>query len=258
MELITDSFMRIGKGHTICEDYAISNSKGEMPYIILADGCSSSKNTDVGARILTHVAAKNVEDVLYQEGEFVVKSMVVVDSFKLKYSCLDSTLMIVKKVKNSDELEILVYGDGSIIIINKDNSMNHIQINYTKNAPYYLSYMTDFKRFTQYPQIEGNKLLITKNGNTREYNSESYPSFYKRLLLSDIKAVLITTDGLDTFMNTYGDCKSSEEVVEELTNFKNTNGAFIQRRCNRMISEFEKEGYYHLDDFSVGGIYIKD
>ena len=35
---------------------------------------------------------------------------------------------------------------------------------------------------------------------------------------------------------------------------KNTNGAFIQRRCKRQLSLFEKQGYYPYDDFSMVGI----
>ena len=49
----------------------------------------------------------------------------------------------------------------------------------------------------------------------------------------------------------------SKQVVNELAKFKNTNGAFIQRRCKRMIEDLEKEGYFHIDDFSVGGFYFK-
>ena len=54
-----DSVFNIGATHAVCQDYVIARS-GETtfgspnagPYIILSDGCSSSPDTDMGARLL--------------------------------------------------------------------------------------------------------------------------------------------------------------------------------------------------------------
>ena len=50
-----DHYMTIGSSHQVCEDYIISGTE-PFPYIILSDGCSSSKDTDIGARILAQCA----------------------------------------------------------------------------------------------------------------------------------------------------------------------------------------------------------
>jgi hypothetical protein len=55
----TDIFRRIGATHAVCEDYIIEGNK-PFPFIILADGCSTAKNTDMGARILCHLAKQYV------------------------------------------------------------------------------------------------------------------------------------------------------------------------------------------------------
>ena len=48
----TDTFIEIGSQHKVCEDYIIAKDN----YIILADGCSRSENSDMGARILCYMA----------------------------------------------------------------------------------------------------------------------------------------------------------------------------------------------------------
>ena len=61
MTIHIDHLLKKGKTHKICEDYIISGYN-PAPYIILSDGCSSSKNTDVGARVLCHVAKQYLEN----------------------------------------------------------------------------------------------------------------------------------------------------------------------------------------------------
>ena len=48
MEVNVDHFTKIGKNYLVCEDYILSGVS-PTPYIILSDGCSSSKHIDVGA-----------------------------------------------------------------------------------------------------------------------------------------------------------------------------------------------------------------
>src|SRR6185295_18680312 len=44
----TDAAINIGSTHSVCQDYAIARNG----YVVLADGCSSSPDTDIGARLL--------------------------------------------------------------------------------------------------------------------------------------------------------------------------------------------------------------
>ena len=55
MKVNLDWFMKTGRSHNICEDYVMVGLN-PMPHMILADGCSTSPHTDVGARILVMVA----------------------------------------------------------------------------------------------------------------------------------------------------------------------------------------------------------
>src|SRR5215203_2249321 len=49
----TDCFFNIGATHSVCQDYVVAS-----PYLILSDGCSSSPDTDIGARLLVKAAER--------------------------------------------------------------------------------------------------------------------------------------------------------------------------------------------------------
>jgi len=56
----SDSQYLIGHSHHVCEDYALSGFYNGLHYAIVADGCSASKDVDIGARVL----AKSAEGVI--------------------------------------------------------------------------------------------------------------------------------------------------------------------------------------------------
>ena len=47
-----DSAVNIGSTHSLCQDYVIARNPDRAPYVVLSDGCSSSNDTDIGARLL--------------------------------------------------------------------------------------------------------------------------------------------------------------------------------------------------------------
>ncbi|HYO91642.1 MAG TPA: hypothetical protein VEQ40_08400, partial [Pyrinomonadaceae bacterium] len=68
-----DSAFLIGATHAVCQDYAVAgngtpderaavSNLQANPYVILSDGCSSSPDTDIGARLLVKAA----EQVLFK------------------------------------------------------------------------------------------------------------------------------------------------------------------------------------------------
>ena len=270
-----DSFMTIGNSHEVCEDY-IYHSFQVDPYIILSDGCSSSKNTDVGARVLVH-AARNIlnrfihktgipiegdvlGDMIAHEAEETIKKL------GLNTSALDATLLLAYRLK--DKIIINVFGDGNVILKKKDGTTKIYNYQYAKNMPYYLSYYVDAGRQFQYCKEmfetdEGGKCLVTSCHNNDNFNVSiedfvKIPTFI--LPIEDYEMVGIASDGIESFFSPHDNSlrKDYKEVLEELTAFKGTVGEFLKRRCKRAIKNYKKEGIEHYDDVSIGVMLIGD
>jgi len=262
----TDTFLRIGHSHQVCEDYIIS---GETPvkYVILSDGCSSSKNTEMGARILCHLAKQYLlyrkddyrfPSIDYNEmGSWIIHNAeLTARQLGLTRNCLDATLIIAYIFQGI--YYIYMYGDGAVIIQGKDKKVSIMEVEFTKNAPFYLSYKIDPERMDLFHKM-GQDLLI-KHISHNINNENSYAYDYKCLFSYDIQYfpnILICSDGLFSFMKG----TEPEQTIEIATDFlayKSTKGEFLKRRLKRAIKLYEAAGIFHNDDLSVGAFLYED
>lgn len=260
-----DHFLKMGTSHKICEDYIISGYN-PVPFVILSDGCSSSKNTDIGARILTHLAKqylKNEVNNLYYlnidkmknwiiyNAESIIKSMGLEDK-----SCLDATLIISYSI--NDYMYVYMFGDGFLITVDLNNEIYFYEISYKNNAPYYLSYQIDTYTDSLYAKSDPEKSLLNKFGRC---NLEPFDSpFVRKLKALNYKGIFIASDGLSSFINEKGEKYNIEKVLKEVTSFKNSNGEFIKRRMGSkkgVINTLKEKGITHYDDISIGGFFFK-
>lgn len=268
MKISVDHFLKIGSSHKICEDYIISGYD-PIPYVILSDGCSSSKDTDVGARILAHSAKKVLHELIHTQGIDILdnlnnvsfdariysNALVSVQFLGISRQCLDATLIIMYIYEN--HVKIHIWGDGCVL-----NSIKHYgkwitKINYSNSMPFYLQYKYVDKNLKEYRKYAINKTVEKWFDNTH-MSIIPIPvenTFDITFDLNTNSYYLIASDGLDSFIQN-AEHYNIELVNQELTAFKNTNGAFIQRRMKRALSEFEKQGITHFDDISIGGFFI--
>jgi hypothetical protein len=126
-----DVFSSIGKTHQVCEDYVMKGDK-PFPYVILCDGCSSSRNTDVGARILANSMKMAIEKTYirpyiappshmtpppfeyYSLGHTTIAiAKTVSNTMEMNDDCLDATVVVGMLVNNV--IWVYVYGDGAIL-----------------------------------------------------------------------------------------------------------------------------------------------
>lgn len=264
----TDTFIEIGKQHKICEDYIISGVK-PVPFIILSDGCSSSKNTEMGARILCYLAKQYLEyrknelnKLSYKKmGNWIIHNAEMsARQLGLDTTSLDATLIVSFLIDKM--IKIYIYGDGcvvlkSIIPFKKDTLTTIKNIEFKDNAPYYLSYLVDDYRFGLYREKNAYKTLISKysNGNTRFKEYEYDQPIIIEVPIAMYKAILITSDGLESFIvedPAVQEVVDPFEVISGFLAFKNTKGEFLKRRLKRHMSELQKLGIGHYDDLSVG------
>lgn len=251
----TDSTFRIGKGHTVCEDYALHFSNGA----IVSDGCSSSKDTDFGSRIISVLARDEVENAPIINvdvfGSVMSKIEKISSVLNIGLQAFDATLLIAVYLKELQQVVVILSGDGCVIYKERNKAVQFYQFYYENNYPRYLTYKLNKDREGSYLEKE----KYQKRFSSESLIHQKMINDYKILPFSDLELeyLLMTSDGIETFRNT----KTNElipiaDVVSELTDFKQTKGEFIKRRVNKMIKTYEKQGVFHYDDFSVAGIYL--
>ena len=248
----------------VCQDYSICGD-APFPFLILSDGCSSSKDTDIGSRILTHVAKSLILTLsdYYNFGNVVIsESEVLTKKLCLSSSCLDSTL-IVAFITN-DICHIVMHGDGHIFTTNKKGDLKyHQKISYDLNAPYYLSYKLNSQRDELYRDSFNSEYIgqikIFSGGSSRDYPLIIDQTNYTRIHLDDTEYIIISSDGVESFFN-FKTCEkiSEEEVIQEIINIKSKTGNFVKRRVRRMLETYESKGIHNLDDLSVAAFLVKE
>ena len=271
MKIHLDHLLKIGKSHKVCEDYIISGYD-PVPYIILSDGCSSSKDTDIGARFLCHRAKQYLQrresfDSIKESemGDYIIwSSKLAIELLGLDITALDATLTIA--YYDSGILKIIMYGDGHIVAIDKDNTLIET-VEYTKNTPYYLSYKLDYERDKIYRDNKIEK-IINKHYHPILYKMTSSPMEYNKPYISSYiiepnkdQTILIFSDGISTFFNKeQQEFLPIKDLIQDFSSFKTLKGEFLKRRLlskKGAITKLEQQGYNHFDDLSVGAFVIK-
>jgi len=256
-----DTFIDKGSSHQICEDYIISGYD-PFPYIILSDGCSSSKNTEMGARILCYLSKQylkyrkeDLHNLKYRQiGNWIIhNSEMVARQLGLSINCLDATLIIAFHIDG--QIYVYMYGDGAIIK-KKGDDITINKIDFNKNAPYYLSYQIDDYRNNLYHEM-GNDLTITisgSDGESCEVYAYDYPAFFT-FNARDFDTLFITSDGIFSFIvesATERRVVPEGDVLPDFMNFKNVKGEFLKRRLNKALKNLNRRDINHYDDLSVG------
>jgi len=256
----TDTFLRIGKTHQECEDYIIS---GDYPckYVILSDGCSSSNQTEMGARILCHLAKQYLmyrkDDYRFPNLNYKEMGLWIIHNAEfaarqlgLLRNCLDATLIVAYEWE--DIVHIYMYGDGAVIV-QKNDTISIMEIDYTKNAPFYLSYKINPEAMDLFHDLKQD-LTITTSFNLASKHSHSYAYDYETKYeyhLGNFSRILICSDGISSFKK-QSEPEQTIEIAKEFLAYKSTKGEFLKRRLKRAIKIYEANGIHHDDDLSVG------
>lgn len=238
----------------MCQDYILT---GEDPNcIILADGCSQVKDSDIGARFLCLSAAKYLKtyrnfldelDYINMGHQIIFNAEIVALASGISPSCLSATLIIA--FYYNGYIHVIVYGDGSVISVDYENNLCFNELSYTDNKPFYLSYFLSPENFKIYKKENIKKIERDEYIET-EYNFDT-PSHYT-YSVENYKIIAIASDGLSS----WSPAIDSKEIFEKCVKYKNINGMFLQRRMIRFISNLEKQKINHMDDISIGAFYL--
>lgn len=256
MKMYFDKFSEIGSAHKENEDFSVIGDQ-DNPFIIVSDGCSSSGNTSTGSRILSFAVADTIMKAstlkLVDIGRISIQyASGIAKLLSLDERCLDSTLMVA--FVEEHHVRVCIWGDGFVFYKYKNELPEFQKIEYSQEAPFYLSYQLDDDRMKFYQELVNNGSIIkTESFETGTATVPVMEPTEFGIYRENLEYVMLSTDGIGTFIlnNTPVD---QVKINERVTSFKRLNGEFIGRRINRMMKENEKGGIKHYDDFTIAGI----
>lgn len=267
-----DVFYTIGSTHQVCQDYAIAGSN----YAIIADGCSSAKDSDWGARLLAKALdeslAKNPTlkgcDFGFHFHDALLKAYKWSEMLGLDEECMASTLLCAYKA--IDGFWTFVTGDGYVVAKTSEGLML-LEYKYETGAPCYLYYNLREELMNGYKQCfgKGNLLLeyskLDKNGKKTVTGNRCFaPDEWRQaatqlFMFTNTTAVGVCTDGLGSFIKQTKTNTSIQnttlpfnEVVNGFFSFKNMDGQFVHRRCQKEFKSLHDKNIRNGDDFAMG------
>lgn len=271
----SDCYFVTGYSHIVCQDYAAAETPEKTPtFAIVSDGCSSSPHTDIGARILTRTALRQLKSYSreclegmspYERDEctfinplrVAYHSDVLRGELDLPEGATDATLLAAYEA--GSEVEVRVWGDGVVAARERGTGKLVVyQIEYPSGAPMYLSYWCDWARRDRYLQKFGSdrKVVIYEpDGFVGEITSRGRKMRFPR---EKYDVVAVMSDGVHSFKRRVGNGFEPIpmlDVVREMMAFKGLSGEFVVRRMKAFIRQATNEGWRWDDDVSMAAIH---
>ncbi len=282
MAAIVDSAFGMGSTHIVCQDFARVSMNPANVYGIIADGCSSSPDTDTGARFLTLAAEQYFQtfpnddvDVRYITGQ----AFQAVRMFKMHAHSVDATMLCVRVRQEEGSIiaKATVIGDGYVVArVRENQSLVIFEIKFPSGFPFYGSYLLQKGRYESLLK-EGehglqrivNKSVVAKDGT---WEADDLPFMESRGSGTPISVawdfpaatydiVCVYSDGVDSFFDTSNDGRVQvpyQKVLGELSSYRGLVGQFVQRRFARYLKDAAKRSWVHDDDISVATVYMEN
>lgn len=274
MKFNADAYFEIGTTHSVCQDYArAGHTRGsyQRTFAVLSDGCSSSPDTDIGARLLVLAAERWIGSIIGPDLSAAKRLTLTIEDASraarfadVTQRALDATLLCAYESwdRDRDGIAASLRGDGVVAGRRRNGSTWIHVVEHTNGAPTYPSYMLDDERRRQYEATFGLALKHSTIGAFGD-SPDSVGPLDWFFPACDWDLVLLMSDGVQSFQRVAQTETSRslepvpvEAVVRELLAVKGTAGEFMKRRCQAFRRFCDKEGWQHSDDFSVAGIWI--
>ncbi len=262
---IADSHYCIGQGHWVCQDYALHGQR-PFPFAIIADGCSASLHSDIGARLLVHAALHHLQDLCsdipahthWPVGELIVNTAWnAAQNSQLAMTALDATLWIV--AYHNQRLRVHGYGDGGVVHRHVEE-IAFYQVEWFGNTPYYLSYRLDDARHQLFTEAVGDSplTLSTYGGAISQASHESLPRDYALVWefdphRSDVVAVM--SDGVSSVRNRRRMTQvDPRQIADSWTRYPSLISGFARNQLLEAIINCSRQQFDTLDDASIGAL----
>jgi hypothetical protein len=272
---VADVFFTIGRSHRVCEDYGLAGSvevadPAARRFAFVADGCSSAQDSDFGARLLCRAAAQQFgahAGSMLRPDAVIWKAVGWRESLGLPATATDATLLGALEDNNGDALAVL-YGDGVVAGLRRDGSYDYWQVECARNAPSYLSYLTDNSRLAAFRAETGGKRTVTRRLDGEITVTEDAlwgdpeglqePGIVLHFDRATYQAVAVMSDGVESFRRMEGTSPAAvplTAVLDQLMEFSTLTPGFVQRQMNWFFRKFTpKKGWWPEDDVSVAAL----
>jgi len=269
MTVHINSFFSIGQTHNVCQDYAAAKlveieTENAITHSILAvsDGCSSSPDTDIGSRLLVQHSLNTARFGVIHGEDVIFAAFETSSRLQLSRRTLDATLLIAQIDQNRNLINTKIWGDGVVWVKYKDGKEQTIDIEFSNNAPAYLSYfltpdlinlLLESKCLrTVTDMVAGREPIVSVDDTSNQYE------WSREFCLSDVDTMMIFSDGIKSFRKKVNGAYQNvplADVLKEVTAIKNYNGEFMVRRMKKFLHEFcPKNSWIHEDDVAVAAM----
>lgn len=264
----SDAHYAIGSSHTVCQDYARAGSTQHAPgvvsdrcFALLADGCSSSAHSDLGARFLVCAAihALTVYGDSIDADWMIGRAAAAADSLSIPRGCLDATLLAAWQ-RDDGSVQVWAAGDGVVAARRRDGRIETWVID-DGGAPGYLSYRLSEERRALYLREGFGQRRIVHALADQVVSEDSLDAMSPWMLQLDsnvYELIILASDGVTSFERVHADGREPVaplKVLEQLLAVKSTRGEFLLRRTRRFLGRFcREENWQHSDDLAVAAI----
>lgn len=249
-----------------CQDYCLAGTESGRAWGVVADGCSTGGLTDIGARAwalgafrLLASSTLNLRDAGAVEAAVTAAATPILEQLRPEDGY--ATLGLIHA--DDATLEVLLFGDGVLILKHLDGAVTFFNVQYSDNAPFYLNYRRYPELCAQWNHAYGGQervVVVHKldaQGELMELRTERAsartPAFALSIPLAnnDIQVAMLATDGATT-------CgEGLFSAICELAAFKSSAGEFLKRRVARLMRDWQKTGQQPTDDLAVVGLWLE-
>lgn len=263
---IADVSFSIGKTHDVCQDYGVADDPGQSglsepdAVAVVCDGCSSSPDTDMGARLLARSA---IITRPFDPNAIIQRADQYRAALELDPHALDATLLMARETSESDA-EVFVCGDGVVVARRRDGTgYDFWTLSFNLNAPEYLSYRLDTDRYAEYQKAGGGVLTVSGKcppvGDCLQARVQGV-HFSRVFPRAVYDVVLVMSDGAESFQKRDGTRLVPvplTDVLDQVLDLKVLTPGFLRRRMGKFLGKFcVANGWQHYDDFAVGGLVL--
>lgn len=266
-----DGHFAIGKSHVVCQDYVRTGRTPDgRAYVIVADGCSSSKDTDLGARLLVLATETFITTTKPSKTTHNAVNFDIIASIATKYAnhmglhptCLDATLLVA--IETETHIAVSRMGDGVVAARERTGAYQYSNHEFASGAPFYTNYLQHEDRLQALYDLPNNHVFMTQGivgvGETKDQiEMGDYATMLAQPVLyakADFDLVVLMTDGALSFRKGLEPVPVTD-IVTQILDVKVPTGEFMLRRAKKFLGSYcTQQGWDHYDDFGVGAVFI--